>query len=44
MAIFTLTWLAEVTDPISAYWTANFYRNMIGEEKLAAVKDDDSLT
>jgi hypothetical protein len=44
MLIFTLLWLDIVSTPILAYWTVNYYKNVIDSEAYYNINDAKTLT
>ena len=40
MMIFTMVWIAQINNPVAAYWAASYYRDMIGGERIERVEEE----
>lgn len=40
MMIFTMVWIAQTNNPVAAYWTASYYRDIIGGERIERVEEE----
>jgi len=44
MLVFTFFWISQVSSPIIAYWTATYYRDLIGSAEFQQISSEKSLT